>query len=435
MDQPNATGSPAASDAVNARRTNARLSGREVAALAIALVVGIAIRLALLPTQGLRGDIDQFVLWVHGIAVDGLANAYDQGLSFPPVMAYVWAWLAALAPAFQTVTDGADPAIRVIMKLPATLADLGLALVVAAILRDRPRAAVIAAGAILLHPAVIDVSAWWGQYESFYVLYGAAAVLCAVRGLDGMAAAFVALAILAKPQALPFIIPFAAWFWARGGLRGLLTAGAIGLAVGVLLWLPFVPANGPANYLETLLYYQDEVYNVLSVRAWNAWWLVQEALAGGRFLDDNVAILGPLTLRHLGYGVVALGSAAIGLAIVRDPRPQTLILGLAASSLISFAFLTGMHERYAYPVLVFLMLRISDPGLRWAGLAFGVVLTLNLLAAVPPTPDIGALLPVAGPLGIGGSVAIVALAGALLWRLLRDAQDHRATAVRTAAGL
>ena len=47
----------------------------------------------LLPTQGLRGDLDQFVLWVHGIAVNGLPVAYDQNLSFPPVMAYIWGLL------------------------------------------------------------------------------------------------------------------------------------------------------------------------------------------------------------------------------------------------------------------------------------------------------------------------------------------------------
>ena len=55
-----------------------------------ALAAGIVIRVVLLPTEGLRGDLDQFVLWVHGIAVDGLPNAYDQNLSFPPVMAYIW---------------------------------------------------------------------------------------------------------------------------------------------------------------------------------------------------------------------------------------------------------------------------------------------------------------------------------------------------------
>ena len=68
------------------------------------------------------------------------------------------------------MTDASDPAIRALMKLPASLADLGLAALVgvrparpAAVGRRRRRSA------ILLHPAVIDVSAWWGQYESIYV--------------------------------------------------------------------------------------------------------------------------------------------------------------------------------------------------------------------------------------------------------------------------
>jgi len=42
--------------------------------LAAAFAVGIAIRVALLPTQGLRGDIDQFAGWVHHIATSGLGR-------------------------------------------------------------------------------------------------------------------------------------------------------------------------------------------------------------------------------------------------------------------------------------------------------------------------------------------------------------------------
>ena len=48
-----------------------------------------------------------------------------------------------------------------------------------------------------------------------------------------------------------------------------------------------------------------------------------------------------------------------------------------------------MHERYAYGALVFLALLIPERRLRWLGVAFGIVFTLNLLAAVPPTPAIG----------------------------------------------
>ena len=42
------------------------------------LVVAVAVRVALLPTPGLPGDLDQFALWVHGIAIGGLPNAYDR---------------------------------------------------------------------------------------------------------------------------------------------------------------------------------------------------------------------------------------------------------------------------------------------------------------------------------------------------------------------
>jgi len=108
-------------------------------------VAGIAIRVVLLPTEGLRGDIDQFVGWVHHIATQGLSTLYegtDAGpVTFGPVMAYIWALLAAIQPAFATVTDASDPAIRALMKVPASLADIGLAALVVYALRDRPRRA------------------------------------------------------------------------------------------------------------------------------------------------------------------------------------------------------------------------------------------------------------------------------------------------------
>ncbi len=389
-----------------------------------ALILGIAIRWLLLPTEGLRGDLDVFVLWTHGIAVNGLPHAYDQNLSFPPVMAYVWGVLAAIEPAFKTVTDASDPAIRALMKTPASLADIGLALLVAFALRERPWWAAVGAAAILLHPAVIDISAWWGQYESIYMLSALAAVLCAVRGRNGAAAALLAVALMTKPQVLPFLLPFAAWFWATGGWRGLVRAALIGGAVVVLLWLPFVPAGGPANYLRNLADYQGEVFNILSLRAWNLWWILQSLVAGGGFIADDNAFLGPLTLRHVGFALTGILEIVVALAIVRDPRPRTLILGLAAATLVAFTFLTSMHERYAYGALVFLMLLIPEARVRWLGIAFGIVFTLNLLAAVPPTEAIGSLLPVDGWLGIVGSVAMLAITVATV-RLLSRAPDPR----------
>jgi dolichyl-phosphate-mannose-protein mannosyltransferase len=359
------------------------------------------------------------VLWTHGIATAPFSQAYDQNVSFPPVMVYIWGLLAAIEPAFRTVTDASDPAIRALMKVPASLADLGLALGVAWALRSRPGWAVGAALGIALHPAVIDVSAWWGQYESLYALAALIAYLLAVGGRPGWAAVALAVAVMTKPQALPLLVPFAAWFLARFGWTGAIRYGAVGAVVVALLWAPFLTAGGPAAYIRNLAEYQDEIFAVLSLRAWNPWWLVQEAYAGGSFVSDSAAIAGPITLRHLGFAVAALLEGFVFLAVFRAPSARTLALGFAAAALVAFCALTTMHERYAYAVLVFLALLLPDRRVLAVWVVFGAFFALNLLAAAPPTAEIGRLLPVAGPLGIVGSVAITASAVAILALLSR----------------
>jgi Gpi18-like mannosyltransferase len=393
------------------------------------LVAGIVIRFLLLPTQGLKGDLDQFVVWVHGIAINGLANAYDQNLSFPAVMAYVWGVLAALEPAFRTVTDSSDPAIREIMKFPASLADFGLALLMVYAFRARPFWAVVAAAVVLLHPAVIDVSAWWGQYESIYLLSALAAVIFAINGHNGPAAAAIAVSIMTKPQALPFLLPFAAWFWTHGGWREILRTTVIGLTVIVVLWLPFIPAGGPVHYLDNLAEYQNTVFPILSLNAWNIWWLIQIAAVGG-FASDQTAVLGPITFRYIGFAITALLSIIIAIQVIRDPQPRTFILALAASTLVWFGFLTQMHERYAYGALIFLLLLIPEKRIQWVYLAFGVVFTLNLWSAAAPTPTFRHWLPYPGIHSMVGAVVMIAITGLVfIWLESssrgRDAPDHR----------
>jgi hypothetical protein len=374
-----------------------------ILAIPVLFAAGIAVRLWVIPARGLEGDIDQFVLWVHGIAVGGWTHAYDQDLSFPAVMAWIWGLLAAAEPAFRTVTTAADPAIRAIMKLPASLADLGIAAAVVWWFRDRPRLAVLAAAAILLWPATWYVSAWWGQYESIYVLPAVLALLAARAERPGLTAALLAVSLMTKPQALPFLVPFAAWFLATQGLRGTLRGLVIGAVVVVLLWLPFIAANGPLNYLHNLGTYQNTIFGVLSLRAWNPWWLVQELGAGGDFVADGTAILGPLTFRTLGFLFAGLLALVVFVAVFRRPTADQLALGLAAVSLAAFVALTTMHERYAYPTLVFLLLGIGRPAVAVTWVVFAVTFALNLVVAIPPE---GWVIPAARLLGIVGAVVM-----------------------------
>jgi Gpi18-like mannosyltransferase len=336
-------------------------------------------------------------------------------------MALIWGILAAIEPAFLTVTTSADPVIRAVMKTPASLADVAIAIILAWHLRSTPRWAPLAAAAVLLHPAVIDVSAWWGQYESIYVLFGVIAFVLAVRGHSSWAAVALGVALMTKPQALPFLVPFAAWFLGREGWIGAVRAVAAGAATIVVLWLPFVGAGGPIHYAENLGTYQGDIFAILSLRAWNLWWLVQELLAGGQFVSDQGAVLGPLTLRHLGYALALIAEVAIFVLVYRARTSRALAWGLAAAVLAAFGLLTTMHERYAYGAIVFLLLAFPDRHAAWTALGLGVVFTLNLLAAIPPTTDIGALLPVSGVVGVGGSVAMLTILAICLVELREQA--------------
>jgi hypothetical protein len=384
-----------------------------VLAVPALFAAGIAIRMWVWPARGLAGDVDQFVLWVHGIAVDGFGNAYDQKLTFPAMMAWVWGALATLEPAFRTITDASDPAISSLMKIPASLADIGLAAAVGWWFRDRAWAAVAAMAALLLWPVTWYVSAWWGQYEPIYVLPAVLALLAARARHPSLVAVFMALALMTKPQALPLLVPFAAWFLATQGLVGTLKGVLIGVGVCVLVWLPFIPAGGPVKYLGNLGEYQNDIFNVLSLRAWNPWWVLQQAAAGGEFVLDSTPILGPITFRHIGFGVAGILALVVFAGVYRRPSPQGLALGLAAISLVAFVALTTMHERYAYPAFVFLLMAANSRVLVVAWALFAVAFAANLVFAVP-APEL--TLPDDRVISLIGAAVITLIAViALLW--------------------
>ncbi|MBF8289553.1 MAG: hypothetical protein HW391_521 [Chloroflexi bacterium] len=129
----------------------------------------------------------------------------------------------------------------------------------------------------------------------------------------------------------------------------------------------------------------------------------------------------PTTFATCPTGAAGLLWAIVFLAIWRRPTATGLAWGLAAASLAAFVGLTTMHERYAYPALIFLLLAWPNRLAVGTWIVLSVAVTLNLVAAVPPTGGPGAWIPVSGPLGIAGSVAITAVLGATLWGLRRRA--------------
>lgn len=359
---------------------------RDAAILSVVLIVGAAVRAALLPTQGFRGDLDVFATWTQGIAAKGLDHAYDGSLNFPPIMALAYGALAAIGPAFRTAVDASDTWLRVLLKLPAIVGDGILVASLLWLFRRAPRWAILGAMGIALNPAVILVSAWWGQYESLYCAWAMVAVVLAVESRVAAGGAAVALSVMTKPQALPFLLPFGAWVGGRHGLRRLaVAAGAVALAV-VALWLPFVAAGGPSRFLDTLRSLQNGTYSVVTLNAWNLWGLFQGPVEPGALaIPDNAALVGPLSARLIGLVLAGACMVVLLIATWTSPSRSTLVGAMSSAALIAFAFLTTMHERYLFPVAVLPLALVWWAPARWGAVAVSAILLAQLIA----TPGAG----------------------------------------------
>ncbi len=405
-------------------------------ALLLPVVAGLLIRVALLPVPGLLPDLEGFARWAHGIATGGFTTIYDDGLVYPALVPWIWGGLSLVQPALRASADMSDPTVFGALKVPGVVADIGLALAVGYGLRARPRWAFAAAAALLLHPALIHISAWWGQFDSIYGLAAVVAWLLISAGRPGWAAMALAAMVTTKPQAVVLLVPYGAWYLGRLGPRGLVRPVAAGLLTIVVLWLPFLAAGGPQAWLANLAANQDGPFGVLSLRAWNPWWIIQVVASNGEFAIDSDTVGGLLTFRQIGLILAVLFELPIFLAVLRSPTPRTLAWGVAAAQLAALMTLTTMHERYAFVAVAMLPLAFPDRRAVGLWLALSVVFTLNVLAAVPPTPEVGALLPVGGVLGVVGSYAMALITIATVLVLARGGgggDDGRARAARVAS--
>ncbi len=404
-----------------------------VATLIVGLALAACLRLILLPSWGLPGDLDVFAAWANLLATDvPLGSIYEHDMSFGPVMAYVF-WLVGHAhPVFTAVADGSDPLARALLKAAPAVADIAIACTVAWALRGRPRVAVASALAVAFVPVTWYASAFWGQYESIYTLLALLAAVFAIRGRWAAAGVMLGLALATKPQVLPLVVPLAAFTLARIGVRRSLVPAAAAAATLVVLWIPFVAAGGPLAYLRSVAAYQGEAYAVLSLRAWNPWWIVQEWLSGGQSLiADGTPILGPLTPRAIGYAATAVGLALVFVSVRRTATDRSLILGMAAASLVAYCLLTTMHERYAYPAVVFLALLLSERRILLAWIVLVAATTANYVAAAPPGGPLGSPITAHGPLGIAAALAIAGVTVCVVADLVSTAPARSGTARAT----
>jgi dolichyl-phosphate-mannose--protein O-mannosyl transferase len=403
---------PAVSFPPNAPTRTARLRAwlATPSGLAAVFVAGFAIRLALSPAHGFPTDMSAFKAWAGRLAERGPWDFYPTGgeeyfVDYPPGYLFVL-WVMGLLS--RLVNNGSIPDIWV--KLPPILADLGLAWVVgvgaariapAAVARRLPVRA-IAAGAILLNPAIFFVSAVWGQADSVVTLLVAGGLVLIGTGAPTLRREAAGMALLAcafgtKPQAvfvIPVVLLVLCWrhirvrmdetddpeAHRREGRLGALRVGflaLVGVGAGFLMFAPFrlFPARAFEFYSEA-----SRTYRVTSVFAFNLWgavgfWRPDSGKDAVSFLGVPVVVWG--IVAFVAIGALILGRAWSSLRHGVD-QGRVLIFGSVALTLVGFAVVTRIHERYLFMPLALGAMLISHRFLQRAFIALSVLYLVNV---------------------------------------------------------
>lgn len=333
----------------------------------VAIVAGIAIRIALVPTAGFPTDILAFEDWALALARVGPLGLFADTtgrdfavVDYPPGYLYVlWAIGVGLRTACGCIPPH-DLILKAAIKAPAILADFGvtaLAYRIAARVYDARRAFYVAASLLVLPPLWI-VSAYWGQVDSVATLLLVATFALWIDG--GRTWAWIALAatVLVKPQSIaaaPALIGVAV---RRPRSAAELGIGIVaGIALAFASALPFTTSRSVPDVMRWLLQrYVNGVdkYPNNSSGAFNAY-----TIFGGFFQSDAATIFG-ISLRTWGIALTSVTLVAVAIktwTLARDDRDgegshRHLLAGAFIALVALFVLMTRMHERYLMPGLV-----------------------------------------------------------------------------------
>jgi hypothetical protein len=393
--------------------------------VAAVLIVGALIRAAALPGPG-TGDLTVWKVWSYN-ARHGIGEMYGVGgtpperrelayagatamVDYPPLALYelgragdaYWLWSHRRFP-------NATP-LNAFVKLPALVADIGLAWLIFAVVRARLglAAAQFAFAAYWLNPAVLFDASILGYLDTMYLLPAMAAVIAAASAWPALAGVLIAAAVLTKAQGVFLAPALALALWICGPadkrIARLATAGVAALATAAAIVAPVIAAGGWPNMVQALG--RLATHDMLSANTANLWWVIGWLLRVGYSVHDMglwAALTAPAKILNisrvveLGYPnpraigiVLTIAATAWALWIVLESaarNPQSamtldlwMLVGLAGFCVHAYATLSAqVHENHLFAAVPLLVLAAAGRrAFRPIAIGVSAIVALNL---------------------------------------------------------
>ena len=372
-------------------------------------ILGLLLRFSLLFLD-YGWDIHNHIVWAKDLWQRGFAGFYEKQSSevyatlspnYPPLslllfylsyplQAFIYKiawWLNLAFPLFPSnliffINERAF--LAAMMKLPAVFADLGVAwfcyLIAKKILPKNKKLHLFIPSFILFNPAFFYNSALWGQIDVipiFFVLFSFYLLLFSKRYL--LSGLIFTLALLVKPTAFVYLALYIIFFINKYSLINFLKTFLIANFIFLISFFPYL--KNLNNLLLPYSIYSEKILAAQSLPyvtngAFNFWVLI----TGFAGIKDTAPFLFGISYGLWGYFIT--GSFIIFVLVkffrhsgkrVERARPESnndsgvpfdfaqgpqndIFLAFFLIALVSFLFLTKMHERYSILPLPFLLL-------------------------------------------------------------------------------
>lgn len=418
-----------------------RLNGPQWLTLGGLLLAGLLLRLIFLSAPGHETDIGTFEAWTTSLAQYGAKGfyAHTNFVDYPPGYMLVL-WLVGQIYRLIVANAGSITSFEfmALVKLPAILADLGIAYLTYLIARRTWSSgkAFLAVAIVAFNPAIWFVSAYWGQADSVAAVFLVWALYLALTQRFEFAWGMLALAVLIKPQ--PLVVWPLLLFWQvrrQGWTWRLALIPVVTLGVAYIGSLPFSPSNDPPHVWQWLyLRYHTgtQVYPYNSANAFNLYSIVRD------MWQPDTAII--FFMPQWVWGVLIFTALTVALTMRQwrmtapgvDPNvgERTVYMAWFLALLGLFMLTTRMHERYMFSALAVAPL-IWNIGRtqRVIVTALSITFIINLLYALQylKTPSADLNPPLVHSMSFINVLCLFVLAGAFLIEEMGSAVERRLT--------
>ena len=425
------------------------------------LVAGFIMRLIIAyNTAGFGGDIASFKAWAYNSSSD-FFHFYSSGKNGTAAYTPAYIYVLAILGGFMRVFAGSNESLsQLFIKLPAIIADLGLATVLYKTFKRKfiPQVNIALILLIVLNPLLVFNSSVWGQTDSILVLLLAVTLILMAKdkqyirtltinktkinlSIDYLylSTFFMAITILFKPQAVFFMPILLLELIRRKNIKQFLISAAVGIGTFFAFTLPFVPPavskdfplGGTPLWIFNLYMNAGDSIKCASVNALNFF-----GMLGKNWVPETETFIFGQNYNTWGYIFMGLGyliTAAIFIIATmgksvsdklisdipekRSKANFTVISAIFLAPILMnigfFMFGARMHERYMIPaviLLIFAFAYIKDVRILIAFVGFTITNFMNVLYLMLLYYNESPWLPKGSILVIGFSAINVALA-------------------------